>query len=191
MCVRAVFAVCVPTLLQCIGLPLSMSAGLCEWTPLDYLYWGSVDKKSSLLPQIRRLNAALRVSAAPRANGSESTTLRELWHNPPVTVMPQDNAWAMWLLFKYYCMSLAFKYIRVIQGLWGVLLTWYLNWKVNPDATTDDSRLQQPVMQREISITQKWGRQQSLHLPSLFTCSRSIMWHCLCHWHFRSCLSAL
>ena len=133
---------------------------VCACTPHTVVYWlafihvsravwlnsyglrtlganGSVDKKSSLLPQIRRLNAALRASAARRANGSENTTLRELWHNPHVTEGPRGNVWAKWLLFKSHCMSLAFKYIRVIQGLLGVLLTWYLNWKVNPAAAWD------------------------------------------------------
>lgn len=47
---------------------------------------GSVDKKSSLLPQIHRLNAVSRAGAAPRASGSENATLTELWRNPPVTV---------------------------------------------------------------------------------------------------------
>lgn len=120
---------------------------------------GSVDKKSSLLPQIRRLNATSRASAAPRANGSENTTLWELWHNPPVTTEPQGNVWAKWLLFKSHHMSLAFKYIRVIQGLRVVLLTWYLNWKVNPAAGTADSKLKQSVVPREVNKTPKSSRQ--------------------------------
>lgn len=129
--------VCVPPrwLLQCIGSPLSVSAGLCDWKALDYVQSGangSVDKKSSLLPQIHRLNAASRAIAALRANGSENTTLRELWLNPSVTAEPGGNIWAKRLHFKSNCTSLAFKYIRVIQRLWAVLLTWYLNWKVNP-----------------------------------------------------------
>lgn len=129
--------VCVPPrwLLQCIGAPLSVSAGLCDWKALDYVQSGangSADKKSSLLPQIHRLNAASRAIAAPRANGSENTTQRELWLNPSVTAEPGGNIWAERLHFESDCMSVAFKYIRVIQRLRVVLVTWYLNWKVNP-----------------------------------------------------------
>lgn len=162
---------------------------------------GSVDKKSSLLPQIHRLNAASRVIAAPRANGSGSTTLLELWHNPPVAVEPRINIWAMWHLFKSHCMSLAFKNIRVIQRLWVVLLTWYLNWKVNPGAVSQltlQLNLKQSVMQREVKQA-VCELQQCLHLPSLPTHLRqprayiSIVWHCFTSVDafIRSFLSAL
>lgn len=138
MCVRAglTMCVCAPTLTAAVYWLSSIRVSRAVWLNATGLRTlganGSVDKKSSLLPQIHRLNAASRASAAPRANGSENTTLCEIWHNPPVTAEPRGNVWAKWLLFKSHCMSLAFKYIRVTQGLRVVLLTWYLNWKVNP-----------------------------------------------------------
>lgn len=109
----------------------------------------------------------MRFSAAPGANGSK-TRLEELWQNCPVAAEPRDNAWAMHLLFKYGWTGLGF-YSYVIQGLPRVLLTWYRNWKVNPDAVTADSRWKQSVVKR--------GTQQAADyvLPSSSpTCSRQL-----------------
>lgn len=130
--------VCAPTLIAAVYWPSSIRVSRAVWlkgTGLRTLEAnGSLDKKSSLLPQIHRLNTASRASAAPGANGSENTALRglRLWLNPSVTAEPRGNVWPEWLLFAFHGMELAFKYIRGTQGLRPVLLTWYLNWKVNP-----------------------------------------------------------
>lgn len=131
-----------------------------------------MDKKSSLLPQILRLNTASRFSAAPGANGSK-TRLEELWHNCPVAVEPRDNAWAMHLPFKYGWTGPGFRCSYVIQGLPRVWLTWYLNWKVNPDAVTADSRWKQSVVERETQQAADYVLPSFLPSSSP-TCSRQL-----------------
>jgi len=103
--------VCAPTLAAAVFLLSSIHVSRTVWLKGTGLCTpganGSVDKKSSLLLQIHRLNVTSRATAALRANGSKTqlwvsfgSTLLSLWSHVA------EYEWR--LLFKSHCIRHAF-----------------------------------------------------------------------------------